>query len=67
MVTSREVEAHGLGPNPQAQLSGTRSTKIHLNTHCIKKTILLHPKGPKQQKPNRMENEWHRMEWNGMH
>ena len=37
-----------------------------MNTHCIKNTILLHTKGLKQKNTNRMENEWHGMEWNGL-
>ena len=60
---SIEDEAHGLGPNPRAQLFGTKSVKSHLNTLCIKNIILLHLEGFKQQNPNRMENEWHGMEW----
>ena len=34
---TREAEAHGLGPNPQAQLFETRSVKKSLNTHLISK------------------------------
>ena len=31
----RETEANGLGSNPQAQLSKTKSVKEKLNTHFI--------------------------------
>ena len=37
-----------------------------MSTHCNKNEILLHTEGLKQQKPNRMENGWHGIEWNGM-
>ena len=40
---SGEAKALGLGPNPRAQLSGTKSVKWSLSTHCIKNEILLHP------------------------
>ena len=52
-----------MGHNPRAQLFGIKSVKWSLSTHCIKNEILLHPEGLKQQKPNRMENEWNEMEW----
>ena len=38
----RDTEADGLGPNPQAQLSETKSEKDKLNTHFIAETISLH-------------------------
>ena len=41
-IYTREIRANGFGPNPQAQLSKTKSMKDELNTHCIAKTISLH-------------------------
>ena len=38
----RETKANGLGPNPKAQLSETKSIKDKLNTHFIAETISLH-------------------------
>ena len=39
---SKEAEAHGLGPNPRAQLSGTKSVKWSLSAHFRKRIALLH-------------------------
>ena len=59
-----EVEAHGLGPNSRAQLSGTRSMKIHLNTHCIKMKYYYIPKV--LNKKSLIEWKMDGMGWNGM-
>ena len=61
---NREAKAHGLGPNPRAQLSRIKLIKWSSSTHGIKKEILLHLEGLKQQNPNRMEMDG--MGWNGM-
>ena len=38
---TREDEAHGLGPNPQAYLFETRLVRQSLNTHFISKDSLI--------------------------
>ena len=37
----RETKAHGLGPNPQAEPSETRSVKHNINTHFIENDSLI--------------------------
>ena len=39
---TRETKANGLVPNPQAQLSKTKSMKDKFHTHLIAETISLH-------------------------
>ena len=61
---NREVEAHGLGPNPRSQLSGIKSVKWILSTHCIQKMKSYHIlKVLKQQNPNSLQQKF-RMESN---
>ena len=38
----KETKANGLGPNPQYQLSKTKSVKDKLNTHFIAEIVSLH-------------------------
>ena len=65
-------QAHGLGPNPRAQLSGTSLMKSHLNTHYIKMksyyiSKVLNRKSLIEWKMDGMGWNGMKMEWNGLY